>query len=203
MRSNRRVAYIALVLAITFLGAANADTPEAYRIWTTVGSGGTVDEADAAKVFFDRGVVQMGRRPVIAVAGGVAPAAAAFTEPRSAVVRYNVTPADALFKTSLAPRETRLRLRFIDTGSDSQVTAKLVEVDMASGSEVIRLTFDSNSFAAASDYQVQQVVRCFARPFDFLRKAYYVEATLTTTSAVPNGSLAGIEMIKIVNGGCT
>jgi hypothetical protein len=202
MKLNRRSAYIAILVAMTSLNTAKANTPEAYRIWTTVGSGGTVDEADVAKVFFDRGVVQMGHRPVIAVAPGVAPAGPVFTEPRVAVVRYNVTPADSLFQTSFAPRETRLRLRFIDTGADSRVTAKIVEVDMASGAEVIRLTFDSNSFTAASDYQVQQVVRCFARPFDFLLKAYYVEATLTI-GGIPNGSLAGIEMIKIVNGGCT
>jgi hypothetical protein len=144
----------------------------------------------------------MGRRSVTAIAPGAAPATSGVTETRSAVIRYNITPADALFQTSFAPRETRLRLRFIDTGTDSQVTAKLVEVDMATGTETVRLTFDSNSFAAASGYQVQQVVRCSARPFDFLLKAYYVEATLTTR-AVPNGDLAGIEMIKIVNGGCT
>lgn len=202
MRTHRSTAAVALFIVITSFNTVEANTPEAYRIWTTVGSGGTVDEADAEKVFFNRGIVQMGRRPVIAVAPGVAPAAPVFTETRSAVVRYNVTPADALFQTSFAPRETRLRLRFIDTGADSQVTAKLVEVDMASGTETVRLTFDSNDFAAASDYQVQQVVRCFARPFDFLLKAYYVEATLTTRP-IPNGSLAGIEMIKIVNGGCT
>jgi hypothetical protein len=56
---------LALSLVILTLAGAHAQTSENDRIWTTIGSAGTVDLADVGKVFFDKSKVQMGRVTVI------------------------------------------------------------------------------------------------------------------------------------------
>jgi hypothetical protein len=113
----------------------------------------------------------------------------------SAVIRYNVTPVDGLF-----PREgcgRQLTVRYLAT-IGARVVAKLIEVDLATGVEKdTRLTLDSRDFNVVNGYQVRS-----SRPsdfilFDFTRKAYYVEATLTTGNIIANISAAGIQMIKI------
>lgn len=126
---------------------------------------------------------------------------------RSAVIRYNVTAVDGLFARRLCqpggPCEgIQLRLRYLATGPGARVVARLIEVDAATGSETARLTFDSRAFGAASRYQVRSAGECGpAWVFDFKRKAYYVEATLTGSLLVVN-SAAGVHVIKIDNFTC-
>ena len=208
----------AVCLVFCALGSARAQAPSpsptpvpaADKIWTTVGSAGTVDETDVNKVFFDHAVVQMGR-----LVGNQPPSVkrSVVGTTLSAVVRYNVTPAEGLF---IRPRNcvvstgnscpgVALALRFLDTGNSARVLARLIEVDMATGGEVTRLTFDSNDpiFVPANRYQVGSKAECNPRwHFDFKNKAYYVEATLTG-SAISFGAASGIQIIKIDNVICT
>jgi hypothetical protein len=84
-----------------------------------------------------------------------------------------------------------------------QMIAKLIEVDLATGAETDRLTFNSNAFPAVDGYHVQQVGECGPSwKFDFKAKAYYIEATLTQTPIFV-GSAAGIQVIKIDNNFCS
>ena len=53
-----------------------------------------------------------------------------------------------------------LRLRYLVTRGGAQVVAKLFEVDLSTGVETVRLTFNSNAFAAANGYQVQSFTDC-------------------------------------------
>lgn len=172
--------------------AASAAPLDGDHFWTTVGSAGTLDEKASDQVFFDRAVVQMGT-PVV-VGKSVRPlqpdASTGADVPNTAVIRYNVTAVDGLFGVSGA----RLAIRFLDEGA--QVTAQLVEVDVATGAKVTLLTFDSHNFAAQSGYHMKDVCGGFKQPFDFVRKAYYIEATLTTSSIIV-GSAAGIEAIQL------
>lgn len=196
-----------LLCGLTLIG--QAQTQDFQKIWTSVGSAGTVDETDMTKVFFDKSVVQMGKPLILqptALVNEMAPVAQANAislPTTSAVVRYNVTPVDGLFAMPPfgdAP-SVEMTLRYLDTGS-ARVVAKLIEVDLASGAETVRLTFDSNAFAGSTGYHVNAVGDCNPRwRFDFVKKAYYVEATLTT-SAIFVGSAAGISIIKIGHGGC-
>lgn len=101
--ASSRTRWIALAAFLVFcpLGAW-AQTPDANRLWTTVGSDGTVDEASAGKVFFDHGMVQRGRplagsSTASAAPAPAAPAPAAPVQQTSAVMRYNVTAVDGLF----------------------------------------------------------------------------------------------------------
>jgi len=200
----KKLYLIAMLLCFCAINA-QAQTQDFNKIWTTVGSDGTVDETDASKVFFNRSVVQMG-----SVLIGNQPAAgrraSILPQTQSAVIRYNVTPVDGLFTPrppAPSSRGIQLRLRFLDTGNSAQVVAKLIEVDLATGVETARLTFNSNDFAAANSYQVQFKGECGSLwSFDFKGKAYYIEAILTLTRSRFVGNAAGIQMIKLDNDIC-
>jgi len=217
-----------LTIAVCFVFCAlncaqvQVQTPDDNKIWTTVGSDGTVDETDASKVFFDHSVVQMGH-PLGENLPSTNPAKTADDAPvaqkpaiipsqtDSAVIRYNVTPVDGLFGPTQPCRTQtgkdcsgrQLKLRYLDADINAQVVAKLIEVDLATGVENVRLTFNSNAFSPANGYQVNEVSECGPLwRFDFKLKAYYIEATLTSSS-IPTGSAAGIKMIKIDNSNCS
>jgi hypothetical protein len=171
-----------------------AQTPEAERVWTTVGSAGTLDEKSEGKVFFDRAVVQKGQTLVIAPAGRQPRAEGGADVTDSAVIRYNVTAVDGLFGSDMLA----MAVRFLADGQGARVVAQLIEVNLATGAEVTRLTFDSDTpgFQVVDGYQVENAFECGAKPFDFVQNAYYIEATLTTSS-IAETSAAGIEIIQL------
>jgi hypothetical protein len=196
---------LAACLLCGVLIRAEAQTPDDNRLWTTVGSGGTVDEADTRKIFFNHGIVQIGR-PIAPphAAGAARKSAPGVVQSESAVIRYNVTPVDGLFAPPVpfpSSRGTQLRLRYLATGPSAQIIAQLIEVDLAIGSETVRLTFKSTDFPGATGYHVNEKGACDNRGFDFINKAYYVEVTLTH-SALVAGSAAGVQIIKIGNSIC-
>jgi hypothetical protein len=192
------------------LSEAQAQTLDINKIWTTVGSTGTVDEADVSKIFFDRSIVQMGN--VIANPTNTTSALIP-QQTQSATIRYNITPVEGLFavkppcftQTGTECPGIQLKLRYLAFGSRGRVIANLIEVDLATGAEVTRLSFDSKVFSSGSQYQVQSVAQCGPgtprQPFDFENKAYYVEARLTT-GAFTAGDAAGIQIVKVANISC-
>src|SRR5207302_9478881 len=116
-----------------------------------------------------------------------------------------VTPVDGLFDAFLTSsdilrRGFQLKLRYLTV--NAQVIAKVVEIDLG-GPENVRLTFDSNDFAAADGYHVDAIDNChsgrptFFSDFDFTLKAYYIEATLTH-NVVRADSAAGIQVIQLI-----
>ena len=202
---NLRNLIIAVCVLFCAFGAAGAQTPAVDKIWTTVGSAGTPDESATGKIFFDHGVVQMGR----ILTNQTPSRAGILQQTQSAVIRYNVTPVDGLFTqkqqtcTGQSCPALKLTLRFLRAGASARVVANLIEVDLATGLEKIRLTFDSKAFSASNRYQVGSgPFSCGPEfLFDFKRKAYYIEATLTGSS-IAIGSAAGIQMIKIETDFC-
>jgi hypothetical protein len=194
---------LTLAVSLVFLTiSAHAQTLDVDKNWTTVGSAGTLDEKSVGKVFFDHSIVQMGQLvgpTTISKAGLVA------TQTDSAVIRYNVTAVDSFFvRRSCSPdnsQDVRLKLRYLAAGPGARVLAKLIELDLATGTEKPLLAFDSAdpNFPRSDNYQVQSVSVC-GRPwnFDFERKAYYIEATLTARN-IAAVSAAGIQMIQIDN----
>ena len=163
--------------------------------WTTVGSAGTLNQADLAKVTFHQSIIQLGTEllpPPPAAAVADAPPADLVPLPTiQAVVRYNVTSADGLFNTGSFAYELRLRCR-------GQIFARLIEVDLASGIENTRIQFNSNNHNAFEDQHAFESAGDppHSVPFDFGKKAYYVEATLTA-SAIAIGHPAAISIIQI------
>lgn len=197
--------FIAVCFLFWAFGSVQAQTVDADKIWTTIGSAGMVDEADVSKVFFDFSKVQMGR-----TLGGSSPTvkkstqkSAVIQQTQTAVIRYNVTPVDGLFTPVSrtcdpgANTARQLTLRYLAT-SGARVIAKLIEVDLAAGAETDRLVFDSRLFGTSDNYQRQSSNQCGANwRFDFESKAYYIEAKLITSGSIINTSAAGIQMIKI------
>ncbi|MEA2342608.1 MAG: hypothetical protein QOF63_777 [Thermoanaerobaculia bacterium] len=193
---HRYVRIHSLVLfaaSITFCisTAVHAQVPGASCIWTTAGSAGTVDETDVSKVFLDHAIVQSGH-PIGGVSTAAAQATPVLRPTTSAVIRYNITPVEGLFVSG----GMALQVRYLDVGSDARVVVKVIQVDMASGLEKVRVTFDSNTATASTGYTVGGAEECVATRFDFIKNGYYVEATLTRSSVVAN-SAAGIQLIKI------
>ncbi|HKY44222.1 MAG TPA: M12 family metallo-peptidase [Pyrinomonadaceae bacterium] len=173
--------------------------PEKGKLWTSVGSDGKVDEKDTGRVFFDRSIAQMGQ---LTTTTNTATQKRALIpqQTQSAVIRYNVTPADTLFRVSGG---IELKLQYLAAAGSAKVVANLIEVDLASGVETTRATFNSSSFPTSNNYQVRSVAQCGTdvdRPFDFERNAYYIEVTLTNRLVV--GSAAGIRMIKLSKTDC-
>jgi hypothetical protein len=176
-RRKLKVCHAALSLALILLSAfavpsnTMADDFAFSKIWTTVGSAGTVDESDLDKVDLLRGTVTM--KPG--------------DEPSRAVIRYNVVAVDGLFAGGDG---FFMGVRFRDNGDQAQVIARLIEYDFNTGAYRTLLTFDSNAQAAAPAYQTGSAFDC--RPdwrFEFGRKAYFVEATLIRTGADGNPAL--------------
>jgi len=172
------------------------------KIWTSVGSAGILNQADLAKVTLHQSIIQLGVDIVSPpVQEGTAAAGRPTGQPglgfptTQAVARYNVTPVDGLFFQQVPSRPFHygLRLRYL-----GHVTATFVEVDLQTGAENVLITFDSTSFPASPFFQVQSA---FAQHFegvvDFVKKAYFVEATLTAPTLIV-GHPAAISIVKLV-----
>jgi hypothetical protein len=165
-----------------------------FKVWTTVGSAGMLDHVDLPKVSLHQSVIQLGTElvPPPTITHDT-PAAALFTAAvptQQAVVRYNVTPVDGMFPSATPAFAWALWLRY-----RGRVTARWIEVDLATGSESQLVQFDSNAFPAGSAFQVQAAFTAF-RPVDFVKKAYYVEATLVAPLLVV-GHPAAIAIVKL------
>jgi hypothetical protein len=174
---------------------------EKLQYWTTVGSAGMLNQTDLAKVFLHQSIIQLGvdgPLPPQAAAARQFAAAAVRVSPlgpvNQAVVRYNVAPVESLRSTDDdEPVYYSLQLRY-----RGQVSAGLMEVDRHTGAERQLALFDSHKFAAAADFQLQQEPIDHTPPvFDFIEKAYYVEAVLTAPLVVI-GHPAAISIVKIV-----
>jgi hypothetical protein len=96
--------------------------------WTSVGSAGTVDEADVAVVLLD---------------GAAASHAAAFG--RIVRIRYNVVAVDGLSGAVMIV----LAANFTDTGSPSQVLLTLKRHSFETGATESLLTLNSDTFAGS------------------------------------------------------
>lgn len=203
------------VLGLTL--TTQAQTYDYQKTWTTVGSAGTVDEADTSKVEFTNSKVQLkGSGPIVVQPAAKAEAAEAEasgseTEGReteaiiirmpteSAVVRYNVTAVDGLFMATpnWGGDIYGMTVRYIAAGPGGRVVVRLKEVDIYTGQEVERMTFDSANFANVADYVTNGIGVTHPNwKFDFTQKVYYLEATLSRSSLLAGGS-AGIAAIKL------
>jgi hypothetical protein len=69
------------------------------RIWTSVGSAGTLSTTDLAKVTLDNAVVALGQE-IVPPRPSTPEDPSAGVPQTSAVVRYNIPPVDGLFLTS-------------------------------------------------------------------------------------------------------
>jgi hypothetical protein len=156
------------------------------RIWTSVGSAGTLSAADLAKVSL--------RNAVISLGVGIAPPGqedpSIIIPDVTAVVRYNVTPVDGLFLD--VSFHYGLQLTYL-----GKVRARLVQFDQSSGTETDMLDFDSTGFPPATTFVTNAVTTTNeSTVMDFVNCGYYVEATLSA-SAIVAGNPAEIALVKV------
>ncbi len=194
---------LALTIALSTLLSTStgvlADDFVDRKAWTTVGSAGTVDEADAGKVVFSGSVVAFPEiLPPLPSAQAEANAQIVLpTVTTNATIRYNVTAVDGLF---MPGSHLGMTVRFRDDGNWARVQLRLYEQDIYTGATALLLSFDSNAFPASPNYQTTGVGNPYPFwSFDFNQKAYFIEATLTKTSSAIsiNGGRPGLAIIKL------
>ncbi|MBI5740974.1 MAG: hypothetical protein HZA16_09650 [Nitrospirae bacterium] len=164
---------LVLVLIITVANASAMNSEP----WTTVGSSGTVDEADMGMVSLN---------------GGIASILSTAVSTSVLNIRYNVVAVDGLLNNL---NGTVLTARFLDNGSGARVILRLKKYDFDTGITSTLLTLDSNSFSSSPSYQVQSVGGCSSGiTFDFYNNAYFIDAEIQKTAT---GGSAGLAIISI------
>lgn len=211
------VSLVMSVLAVT-ASASQTWAAEPTRPWTTVGSVGTVGELTTTcpPVFTPRSLlIRIGQcsppadPPILEFEGATValPVIPGYSPPISppptrytqkAVIRYNIVAVGGLFQSG---DNIRMKVRFLDTGNDSQLLLKLVEINLQSGVATTRMTFDSNLYAASSSYQEQELLTSSWSEFDFSQNAYYIEATLTRSFYQVPGADSALSSADIVGPG--
>lgn len=186
---------LALLLTATLANTSVARADDFYwlKAWTTVGSAGTVDEADAGKIVLQGSTIGFPEilpptKQQSAFEVGLP------LETVTAVVRYNVVATDNLLEggTNLG-----LRSRFRDDGNNAQVILRLIEVNIETGASSIVLTLDSNAFTANTNYQAQSVSTFIGNRMDFFQNAYFIEATLIQKRS-PIAAIGGRPGISVI-----
>jgi hypothetical protein len=146
-------------------GAAMA----ADGVFTTIGSAGTVDEAN-----------------VSAVVLGAVSAAIPSSKPvnTSATIRYNVLAAEGIDALWDGPM---MEVRYKDAGTGERVRASLKGYNIRTGVTSTILTFDSDTQPQSTSSRLGVVfpTGCFSSfRFNFIDNVYFVEATLTKSGPV-------------------
>jgi len=179
MKYLSRISKFNQALCLSFLLLAATNVPlfaqaGLLAAWTNVGSVGTVDEADTAKVGFVSSQAYL---------------KAGFN---SAVIRYNVTATDGLF---VGPN-MKLTARFLKPNQDTRVVVRVFRHELATGAVVLLATLDSNAFAPAAAFQAQRVpfLPVAAPDFNFARASYFIEVTLIRTAAAGDPRLSMLQI---------
>jgi hypothetical protein len=184
-----------LTATLANTSVARADTDYWLKAWTTVGSAGTVDEADTDKIVLQGSTIGFPEllpptRQQSAFEVGLP------LETVTAVVRYNVVATDGLFEGG---NYLGMRSRFRDDGNNAQVILRLIEVNIETGASAVVLTLDSNAFTANANYQTQGVSAFIGSRINFHDNAYFIEATLIQkrSSVALFGGRPGISVIQL------
>ena len=173
MRHTRilpRTILFATIMATLTAGSAAWAQPA--QPWTTVGSAGTVDEADLLKVHLGTpvpGAVAM-RPDAFGIRG-------AFVH-----IRYNVVALPGI----LGNTGLTLTSRFLDRGAGDRVFIEFKQYGLSTGLTTTLLTLDSNMFPGSPVFQVQGVftprgARCapLTPPLDFTNNSYFMDVTIS------------------------
>jgi hypothetical protein len=141
--------------------------------WTTVGSGGTVDEASLPLVLLGSPVP--GAVGMRLVPGFIS----------SVNIRYNVVAVPGLIDV----HGIAMTVRYRDHGIGERVRAHLKQYNLFTGITTTLLEFDSDVFAQGDTFQVQSVGTgaCFP-PFltlNFVENSYFIDMFLTRSLFLP------------------
>ena len=143
--------------------------------WTSVGSDGTVDEADLG---------------VVALSPNTAAVRSA-TLGATVEIRYNVVATDGIFGGE--SKTKNLTVRFADNGNSAQVIVRLITFNIISGVSSTLVEFNSNNFPPSNVAQAKTVgFNCQKPEFDFEKNIYFIEVQLIKTGINGNPLIRGI-----------
>ena len=169
---------LAMCLVVSALVSAPVAAIAQAKPWTSVGSAGTVDEADTGIVTFNQSIA------AISAAAAVG---------SSLDIRYNVVAVDGVFGGD----GIALTGRFRDTGAAERVILRLKRYSLVNGVTQTLLTLDSNTFPPSAALQTRTVGVCDVG-LDFFNNVYFVEAQLIKTDAGGVPQLGGQKVGFIV-----
>ena len=162
-----------LLLSTLLLGYPYAAS--AQYDWTTVGSVGSVDEADQGKVVNNGSIVAL------------KPEATGTVN-----LHYNVVSVGGLFGGS----GIELGVRFRDNGPEARVVVRLRRYALVTGETTTLLTLNSNNFQPQEGFQLRTALDCSLR-LDFFDYAYFLDVTLTKTGDAGTPALAVIQLASV------
>jgi hypothetical protein len=177
------------------------------KLWSTVGSAGTVNISDFNKIVFSNSIAQLGPSGASIVNTETKSAATAsriiIGTPEQALIRYPVTPVDGIF-----PPTPGYTLLLRSRPGEGYIVAKLIQVVIETGLETALVTWDSRFLAsevsfAPSDWIVTNFPEVFdGTVLDFVNNAYYVELTLAAVenTARPLTYPPAVSVIELLNG---
>jgi hypothetical protein len=155
---------IALCWGIQF-NPIDAAASTSTRCWTTVGSAGTVDEADTQIVAFDQSNAT--------IKSGISNV--------TLNIRYNVVGVEGDNGGTGDFDQIVMGLRYVDNGANSRIVALLKRVNLNTGAIATLLTFDSDNFAQSGLSQIQSVSSgcSTVEPFNFDVNAYFLDVSIS------------------------
>jgi len=198
---TRFVGYRGVVVSVLLVvGTVLGDVPAvwAWYLWATVGSAGTVDEADTNIVWLG-GSEAVGLLPIgTPNHGGTVGIKSNAPLPATLNIRYNVVMGDVL-----GLFDAKLRVRYVDNGSGARVIVRLKQYDLDTGEISVMTDFDSNTFPQIapvvspinprSGFQRQEGP-CRGRWFNPNKFVYFIDAELIKTDASGEPVLGVIEV---------
>lgn len=152
--------------------------------WTTVGSTGTVDDADIS---------------IYSVSGPYLKIKDDASLPAKLNVRYNVESAAQLLWSD----RPGMKIRYKDNNENAHVVLRLIEINLDSGNQTTILYFNSKDYPENNSYQNRFVSNCYGSKFDFQKNAYYIEAILTKKeSNISTAGDPGLQTIQVISTQC-
>lgn len=165
-------------MALTFIlfchtAAVSAQDP----CWTTVGSAGTVDEADLGTVALSTNTAAVSGAATNAIVD----------------IRYNVVAVDGVFG---GERNTKtLSARFADNGAAAQVIVRLQRLNIFNGVTTTLAELNSNAFPPSTVAQTRGTsFNCQNAEFDFVNNIYYLDVPLIKTGSSGNPLVRAIQI---------
>lgn len=146
--------------------------------WTTIGSAGVVDEADAGLVDFMNGEARM---------RADAPAGSVLN------IRYNIVALEGFEGLN----QVSWQARFRDNGNGARVRLFLRQYNKTGTTSQLEI-FDSNAYGSAVGYQLQG--KCTGVDWDFDNGPFYIEAELTKST---DGGAPALGLMTLTNTNCT
>ncbi|MET0285258.1 MAG: hypothetical protein ABW352_12340 [Polyangiales bacterium] len=171
---------IALWLAVATWLPVCVASAQSGEPWTAVATTGAVDESDLSIVSMSSSTVSF---------------AASSPAAENIVVRYNVTAT-----AGIGGQSDNFSLRFRDNGAQARVIAVLRQVNMNTGAATVLSTIDSDSYPPSASFRtVDGGFGSCGFEYDFYENAYFIEVTLSRTSAA---GLPALQLLQLYGALC-